>query len=87
MDQGLHWKHGSFPGYFFPSFAPPALYLVKQLPPEAELQLIPVAKHLARCERCSLPVLQPVLTHPAECRAGPWAFVLAALLEHLPFWQ
>lgn len=39
----------------FPSFAPAVLYLVKQLPPEAELQLIPVAKHLVRCERCSLP--------------------------------
>lgn len=33
--------------FFFFNFAPPVQYLVKQLPSEVELQLIPVAKYRA----------------------------------------
>lgn len=46
MVQGLCWENRNILDLFF-SLAPPVLYLVKQLPPEVELQLIPVAKYHA----------------------------------------
>lgn len=31
-------------------------------------------------KRCSQSILEEVLIHFLECKAGPWAFVLAAVL-------